>query len=304
MYPCVEALLEEAARRSPIRIAVAQADDCKVMQMVAQAAGIAEFVLIGEKDAVAETCRQEGLNPAEYEILDAPTHARCAELAVELVRKGNCHVPMKGNLHTSTFIRAVLNKETGIRGGELLSEITVTDKPDGKGLQLITDCAMAIRPDLMEKKQLIENAVHLARLLGIKTPRVACIAALETVNPAMPETIDAAVLSKMAERGQIRNAIVDGPLALDNAVSMASAENKGIRSPVAGRADILLMSDINMGNALHKAITYFAKKKVAVVVMGAQVPVLMNSRSDHVEDKLLSIALAALLREGGAAAGV
>lgn len=175
------------------------------------------------------------------------------------------------------------------------SRILIIEKPDKAGLLLITDCAINIDPDLTAKKQIIENAVVLARGLGYQQPHVACIAALETVNPGMQDTLDAAVLSKMAQRGQIAGCIVDGPFALDNALSLESAKHKGLDSPMAGNADILLMSDIRMGNVLHKAITYIAKKPLATAIMGARQPVIMTSRSDSPQDKLLSLALGCLL---------
>ncbi len=177
----------------------------------------------------------------------------------------------------------------------MLSEISIIEKPDREGLLLITDCAINIDPDLSAKKQIIENAVVLAQRIGYQQPHVACITSLETVNPSMQDTLDAAVLSKMAQRGQITGCIVDGPFALDNALSMESAKHKGLDSPIAGNADILLMSDIRMGNVLHKAITYIAKKPLATAIMGARQPVIMTSRSDSPQDKLLSLALACVL---------
>lgn len=206
-------------------------------------------------------------------------------------------MPMKGLLPTSTFMKAVLNKEKGLRSEQLVSQITVTDNISGTGLNFITDCAMNISPDLNAKKEILENAVYLANKMGYNCPKVAILTAIETVNPVMQETIDAAILSKMNDRGQIKNCIVDGPFALDNAISQESAMHKGIESDVAGKADILLVSDIRMGNVLHKAITYYANKPVGSVIIGTTVPLVMTSRSDSIEDKLISIALSSYLVE-------
>ncbi len=199
---------------------------------------------------------------------------------------------MKGLLHTGQFLKAVLNKETGLNKGKLISQISVYDKINGEGLQLLTDCAISIQPTLEEKKQIVENAVEFARKIGITTPRVAILSALETVNPAISDTIDAAVLSKMAERGQIKNAIVDGPFALDNAICIEAAKHKNISGKVAGNADILLVPNLQVGNVLTKALVFFARRKVAAAVIGAAAPIVMTSRTDTIDNKILSIALA------------
>jgi phosphate butyryltransferase len=209
-----------------------------------------------------------------------------------MARDGLCDVIMKGNLHTAVFLKAVLNKETGIVADGLISQVTVYNRIDGNGLQLLTDCALVIEPTLDEKKAIIENAVELARKLGIETPRVALLSALELVNSNMKDTMEAAILSKMAERGQIRNCIVDGPLALDNAVSLEAARHKEIGGQVAGVADILVAPNLQVGNVLTKALVYFAKMDTAAAIMGTCKPLVMTSRTDTVEDKLLTIALA------------
>jgi phosphate butyryltransferase len=192
-------------------------------------------------------------------------------------------------------LKAVINKDKGLRTGNLMSEITLWDKEEGDGVRMVTDCAMSISPTLDENRQIIENAVDLALKIGYAKPRVAVLSAVEVVNPAIPDTLDAAILSKMADRGQIKNAIVDGPFALDNAISLSAARHKKISGEVAGQADILLVPNLQVGNALRKSLTYIANKTVAVAIMGVGAPVVMYSRSDSTETKLLSIALSAYI---------
>lgn len=228
-------------------------------------------------------------------IIDEPDHKKAAEKAVELVRNGEAGAVMKGMLHTGTFLKAVLNKEKGLNTGKLVSQMSVFDKEYGEGLQILTDCAMAISPTLDEKKQIIENAVETARKIGYEKPKVALLSAIEIINPAIPDTMEAAILSKMGDRGQIKNAIIDGPFALDNAISPEAARHKGIESPVAGNADILVVPNLQVGNVFSKALTYYAHKDVAAAVAGAAAPIIMTSRTDSVRNKLLTIALASYL---------
>ncbi|MEL7622376.1 MAG: bifunctional enoyl-CoA hydratase/phosphate acetyltransferase [Clostridiales bacterium] len=290
-------LLEIVQHISSKVVAVAAAQDPDVLE-VAHMAGqqrLAEFILIGDQNKIEELAHRHNYRLDHCQILHEPDISQAARKSIELLHSRQAHLPMKGLLPTSVFMQAVLDKEKGIRGSHLLSEISIIEKPDREGLLLITDCAINIDPDLSAKKQIIENAVVLAQRIGYQQPHVACITSLETVNPSMQDTLDAAVLSKMAQRGQITGCIVDGPFALDNALSMESAKHKGLDSPIAGNADILLMSDIRMGNVLHKAITYIAKKPLATAIMGARQPVIMTSRSDSPQDKLLSLALACVL---------
>lgn len=278
-------------------IAVAQAADHDILQVanIAIAKNIANFIFVGNREAITKMIEEGNYDLKGVEIIDADNDTLCAAKAVELVRKGMANMPMKGLLATSTFMKAVLDKENGLRSDKLISQITVTDNISGTGLNFITDCAMNISPDLNAKKDILQNAVYFARKIGYECPKVAVLTAVEVVNPAMPETLDAAALSKMNDRGQIKGCIVDGPFALDNAISVESATHKGVKGVVAGNADILLVSDIRMGNVLHKAITFFANKRVGSVIIGTTVPLVMTSRSDSVEDKLTSIALSILL---------
>jgi len=297
MIRSLDEVLEKVSNLPKKTIAVAQAADDEILQ-VAQAAidrGIANFIFVGNKLKIEKMILEGKYRLDGVEIIHAESDAECAAKTVELVRSNQADMPMKGLLATSTFIKAVLDKEKGLRSNRLVTQMTVTDKIDNEGLYFITDCAMNISPDLNTKVEILNNAVFIARVLGYDLPKVALVTALETVNPAMPETLDAAIISKMNDRGQIKNCIVDGPFALDNAISVISASHKGLKSEVAGKADILLVSDIRMGHVLHKAITYFAKKRVGSIIMGTTSPLVMTSRSDSIEDKLISIALSSYL---------
>ncbi|MDV3428100.1 MAG: bifunctional enoyl-CoA hydratase/phosphate acetyltransferase [Bacillota bacterium] len=289
-------LLDKAKAKEKRKIAVAAAEDLEVLEVVEEAEKLklAEFILIGDKEEIEKIAEVNNKKICS-EIIDEPDHKKAAEKAVQLVKNGEAGAIMKGLLHTGTFLKAVLNKEKGLNLGKLVSQISVFDKETGNGLQLLTDCAMAIQPTLDEKKQIIENAVFLARKIGYDIPKVAVLSALEIVNPAIPDTIEAAILSKMGDRGQIKNAVIDGPFALDNAISMDAAKHKGISGTVAGQADILIAPNLQVGNVLTKALTYYAHKDVAAAVIGAGAPIIMTSRTDSVKNKLLSIALASLI---------
>ena len=297
MIKSLDEALYIVSNRPKKTIAVAQAADNDILQVanIAKRKNIADFVFVGNKETITKMIEEANYDLKDVEIIEADNDALCAVKAVELVRNGIADMPMKGLLATATFMKAVLDKEKGLRSDKLISQITVTDNISGTGLNFITDCAMNISPDLNAKKDILLNAVYFAKKIGYECPKVACLTAVEVVNPAMPETLDAAALSKMNDRGQIKGCLVDGPFALDNAISEESAKHKGIKGVVAGNADILLVSDIRMGNVLHKAITYYAKKRVGSVIIGTTVPLVMTSRSDSVEDKLISIALSSFL---------
>ncbi|NYB74478.1 bifunctional enoyl-CoA hydratase/phosphate acetyltransferase [Sedimentibacter hydroxybenzoicus DSM 7310] len=299
MIKSLDDALHIVSKRPKKTIAVAQAADKDVLQVadIAIKKNLANFIFVGNKETITNMIEEGNYDLTDVEIIDAGNETLCAVKTVELVKKGMADMPMKGLLPTATFMKAVLDKERGLRSDKLVSQITVTDNISGTGLNFITDCAMNISPDLNTKKEILQNAVYLAKKMGFECPKVAVLTAVETVNQAMPETIDAAILSKMNERGQIKDCIVDGPFALDNAISAESAMHKGIKSVVAGNADILLVSDIRMGNVLHKAITYYADKRIGSVIIGTTVPLVMTSRSDSVEDKLISIALSSFLVE-------
>lgn len=286
-------LLEAVIQCPKKTIAVAVAEDIDVLEVAEKSIemGIAEFIFVGDRDKI-EKIAKENNKTITYEIINEPNHRKAAQKAVELVLEEKAHAVMKGLLHTGTFLKAVLHKENGLNKGCLVSQISVFDKEYGEGLQILTDCAMVIEPTLDEKRQIIENAIELANKIGYSLPKIALLSAVETINPAIKDTLDAAILSKMAERGQIKGALVDGPLALDNAISKKAAKHKGINSEVAGQADILIAPNLQVGNVLHKALTYYSHKEVAAAVMGAKAPIIMTSRTDSVKNKVLTIALA------------
>lgn len=286
------------ARQGPTRtIAVACAHDEDVLLSLDQAAGegIVRPLLIGREPEIAAIKARLGLANLDVEVVHCESDAEAAELAVRRVSSGRAQMLMKGLVSTSTFLRAILNKDWGLRRRPLLSHVAVFQVEGPDWLVLLTDVAMNIAPDLAAKVQIIENAVELARRLGIELPKVVPVAAVETVSTDMPATIDAAALSKMADWGQIKDCLVDGPLALDNALSLEAARHKKITSPVAGLADILLMPDLEAGNVLYKALGLLTRCPMAAVIVGASAPVVLTSRADTDETKFNSIALAAAI---------
>jgi len=288
-------LLESVKKANPVKVAVAQANDMEVIETVKMATeeGIAQFYLVGNGKEIQQKCQQLSVDMSKVEIIDEPDLENTPRTAVSLVSSGKAQVVMKGLIHTADYLRAILDKEIGLRKDKsLLSHVGVFQVPAFDHFIILTDAAMIIAPDLQQKVSIIENAVMVARALGIETPKVAALSAVETVNPDMVSSVEAAILAKMSERGQIRNCVVDGPLALDNAISKEAAEHKGIKSPVAGAADILLVPDIEAGNILYKSFTYAAGASMAGIVVGAKAPVVLTSRADTAESKLYSIALA------------
>jgi phosphate butyryltransferase len=286
-----------ARRGTPRSIAVAWPHDEDVLVSLARAAGegLVRPLLVGQRSVIETIRGQAGLGHFEAGIVECATDADAVEVAVRMVAGGEAQMLMKGLVSTSVFLRGVLNKEWGLRKRPLLSHVAVFEFPDPTRLVLVTDVAMNIAPDLAQKAQILENAVDLAHRLGFDRPRIAALAAVETVGADMPATIDAAVLAKMADRGQIKGCVIDGPLALDNALLAEAARHKGITSPVAGCADILLVPDIEAGNVLYKALALVAKLPVAAVIVGASAPVVLTSRADSDEAKFHSIALAAAI---------
>jgi phosphate butyryltransferase len=254
-----------------------------------------QFILYGDREQILQLLQEKHVDYAKngkIQIVHANSKVQAAELAVKAVHLNEANVLMKGNIPTATILKAVLNKEFGLRTGNVLSHVAVFEVPGYDRYIIVTDAAMNIAPDLEQKAQIISNAVSVARAIGIDKPKVAPLAAVEVVNPAMPATLDAAALTAMNKRGQITDCIVDGPLALDNAVSMLAAEHKGIDSEVAGQADILLVPTIETGNVLYKSLVYFANAKVGAVIAGAKAPIVLTSRADSAESKLYSLALA------------
>ena len=292
------ALLEYANEVGPKKISVACAEDSEVMEAVenARKAGVAEAFLVGNSDKIKEVADKLGIDLSNYEVVDEKGgEAASALKAVELVSSGQAQIVMKGMVATANFLRGILNKEKGHRTGKTLSHVYIHEIKGYDRIFFISDPAFNMYPDLKIKIDIIKNVVELAHAFGVSCPKVAALAAVEVVNPDMPPTIDAALLTQMSRRGQIKGCIIDGPLALDNAVSPESAHHKGIKSDVAGYADILHVPNIDSGNMLAKAIVYFSENKTAGIVLGAAAPVVLTSRADSAETKLLSIASAVAL---------
>lgn len=291
-------LLDYAREVGPMTISVACAEDAEVLEAVeaARKEGVSKAYLAGDADKIKKAAESVGVDVSNFEIVDDKGGEASASLkAVELVSSGKADILMKGMVKTANFLRAVLNKEKGLRSGALLSHVYIHEIENYDRIFFISDPAFNMYPDLQGKVSIVENVVKLAHAFGIQTPKVAALAAVEVVNPDMPPTLDAAMLTQMNRRGQIKNCIIDGPLALDNAVSVESAKHKGIVSDVAGYADILLVPNIDSGNMLAKAIVYFARNKTAGIVLGAKAPIVLTSRADSSEAKLLSIASAVAL---------
>ncbi|HGO9423364.1 TPA: phosphate butyryltransferase [Bacillus cereus] len=291
----LEYLIDQAAGQPKKTVAVAVAEDHEVIEAVAKVIKLqlAQFRLYGNQEKIMGMLQEHGLQTSEHvEVIAAMSSAEAAELSVKAVRNGEADVLMKGNIPTANILKAVLNKEWGLRKGRVLSHVAAFEVPNYDRLIFVTDAAMNIAPDVTQKAAIIQNTVEVARAIGIDLPKVAPIAAVEVVNPAMQATIDAAMLTQMNRRGQIKDCIVDGPLALDNAVSQIAAEHKGIVSDVAGKADILLVPTIEAGNVLYKSLVYFADAKVGAMIAGAKAPIVLTSRADSAETKVYSLALA------------
>ena len=290
-----------AAAAGRMKLAVAAAQEPSVLEAVVDAyeAGIVEPILVGSPEAIvtaaAEAREGKGVDISRFEIVPEKDLYASAAKAVELVRSGRAGFLMKGIIDTAPLLKALLNKETGINAGRLVSHVAVMEVPTYHKLIVVTDAAINIAPDLTAFIDIIGSAVAVSRALGVGTPKVALLAAVEKVNPEkMPCTVTAAILTQMNRRGQIKNCIIDGPLALDNAISAESARIKKIVSDVAGDADILVAPDIEAGNILYKCLLDMAQAKGAGILMGAAKPVVLTSRADTAETKLASIALAAL----------
>jgi len=294
MLAAFDEVVARAKKCPSAKVAVAVAQDREVLEAIQMAHGIGmgAFVLVGDEKLIRPLASEVGLDLSELEIVHEPDARTAALHAVELVSSGQAGILMKGLIPTADFLRAVLDKEVGLRTGKLLSHVAVFKSPRYDRLIYMTDGAMVVAPTLQDKVQIIQNAVGVAHKLDNEVPKVACIAAVEVVNPDMPETVEAAALAKMCDRSQIRGCIVDGPLGLDNAVSEESARHKGVDGPVAGRADILLVPNIVAGNVIYKTLVYFGQVETAAILTGARAPIVLTSRSDSPEARLNSLALA------------
>lgn len=292
-----DALLRLVEKHPVRKVAVAVAQDPSVIQAVDQARkrSIAEAVLVGDERQIAAAAESVGVSLDGILVEHQADPLEAVARAVALVSSGEADILMKGYTHTDDFLRGVLNKEYGLRTGSIMSHVFVAEVREDK-LVFITDAAMNIAPDLEQKAAILLNAVYLATMFGVMDPKVAVLAAVELVNPAMPATLDAAALAAMARRGQyVPDCTVDGPFALDNAVSVEAARHKKVTGPVAGQADILLVPNIEAGNVLAKSLVYFSHCRLVGLLVGAKAPVVLTSRADTMESKMLSIAGAVLM---------
>jgi len=291
-----ERLVAACREVSPVPTAVVHPCDATSLSGAIDAAksGFIAPILIGPSQRIHAAAEEAGVDLAPYEMVDAPHSHAAAAMAVELVRQGRAQLLMKGSLHTDELLHEVAKRDTGLRTERRISHVFIMDVPTYPKPLFITDAAVNIAPTLEEKRDIIQNAIDLAQALGIERPKVAILSAVETINPKIPSTVEAGALCKMADRGQITGGVLDGPLALDNAISPEAARIKRIASPVAGQADILVVPDLEAGNMLAKNLTFLANADAAGVVLGARVPIVLTSRADSVMTRMASCAVAAL----------
>jgi phosphate acetyltransferase len=302
-------LVAKAQKHAPLKVAVAHPCDQVSLESVVEAAKmkLIEPILVGPEQRIREVASKHKLDISSFEIVDADYSQESADKAVELVREGRAEALMKGSLHTDELMAAVVKRETGLRTARRISHCFVMDVPGHDQPLIITDAAVNIAPDLKSKVDITQNAIDLAHALTTNEVRVAILSAMESVNPDVPSTLEAAALCKMADRGQITGAVLDGPLALDNAISQEAAAIKKISSPVAGRANVLVVPDLEAGNMLAKSLSFLADADAAGIVLGAKVPVILTSRADEEMARLASCAVAQLLvaaRRANAAAAI
>jgi phosphate acetyltransferase len=292
-------LIAAAKNVPPLATAVAHPCDETSLRGALEAAeaGLISPILVGPKTKIEGVAQTLSLNLAAAEIVDAPHSHAAAEKAVELVRTGKAELLMKGSLHTDELLAEVVKRETGIRTGRRISHVFVMDVPGHPHTLFITDAAVNIAPDLDAKRDIIQNAIDLFAGLGLGVPKVAILSAVETVTTSIPSTIEAAALCKMSDRGQITGGELDGPLAFDNAISPEAARIKGIKSPVAGQAQILVVPDLEAGNMLAKNLSFLSRADAAGIVLGARVPIILTSRADNVMTRMASCAVATLFRQ-------
>ena len=297
MIKTFEELIELAKERGPKRVSVAMAGDKEVLLSIKNAVelDIVEPILVGEEEKIRSISKDIGFSLDGVEIIDESDDSKAARIATELVSSGKADVLMKGLVGTPVIMKQVLDKEIGLRTGGIISHVAVFDVETYHKIFFVTDAAMNIAPSLEQKKEIIENAVGLVHALDIDKPKVAAIAASEKVSDNMPATQEAKELEEMNKNGEIKDCIVEGPFALDNAISKEAAKQKGIVGDVAGDADILLVPDIEAGNVLYKSLSFLGKAKSAGIIVGTKAPIILTSRADNEEAKLHSIALGVLL---------
>lgn len=299
MIRAFDEIVESAKCKSPKTLAVAVAQDAEVLTAVnaAKDLGIADAILVGDREEILKAAGECGVEPAKFTIIDEKDKAEACRKAVSLVAEGKAHIVMKGLVDTAIILKAILAEEAGLRTGNVLSHVAVFEVNGYDRLFIITDAAMNIAPNLEQKKQILENAVKVAHAMGNPEPKVAVLAAVEKVNPKMQATLDADALVEMNKKGEITGCILGGPFALDNAVSVEAARHKGIDHPVAGHADILMVPQIEAGNMLYKSMVFFAKAQNSGIIVGAKVPIVLTSRADSDIAKLNSIAIGVLMAD-------
>ena len=290
-------LLEAALERAPKRVAIVGAGQRQTLHAarLARGLGLAHCILIDSPARLHSVAAEEGIDLAGMELIDEADMVQAAYRSVEMIHAEEIDLVMNGRALPVELMKAALDRDKGLRIGKVITDVSVFEIPGFDRLIFISDVAIVVSPNLAQKVAIVQNAIDTAIELGVERPKVAILAATEMVNPEMPANLDAANLSKMAERGQIRGGVVDGPLALDNAISLKAAQMKDIESEVAGHADILITPDVESGNILAKALAYFAKGHMAGVVVGAKCPIVMPSRSDPPQQKMLSLALGVCL---------
>lgn len=292
-----KSLLEYVKSKEKRVLAIASAESDEVIKAVKLATqeNLISAILIGDKKRIESLTKEIEVNSKHFEIIDLKDPKETSAKAVDLVKEKKADMLMKGKVDTATLLKAVLDKEKGLRAGKLISHVAVVEVESYPKFMLVTDGGINILPDVSKKIEILKNAIEVAQKLGIEKPKASLLSAVELVNPDMPETIDAAIISKMAERGDLKNVIVDGPVAIDIALDAESAKIKGINSPVAGDTDIFLVPNISSGNILVKSLIYLANAKVGGIVMGGGAPIVLLSRSDTAETKLYSMALGAAI---------
>ena len=291
-----EEIKEKVKSLETKKIAVVAAENQEVLEAVREATddGVASAILTGDKNKIIEIAKAHNISLEGMKIIDTPDPLTSAKTCCKLILDKKAHCIMKGLVDTSVLMKAIVDKEHGLNAGKVISLVTTFELKTYHKLLIATDPGITIAPDLKQKVDLINSSVSLAHSIGIETPLVACCTAVEKVNTAMPATVDAALLAKMNDRGQIKECIVDGPLALDNAINAESAKIKKINSPVAGQADIILCNDIESANYLYKALIFLAGAKSGSVALGAKAPIILTSRADSHETKYNSILMALL----------
>ena len=300
MFRNLDELVQAATSKGPTRIAVAAGHDPDVIEALKQAQelGLAEGILIGDGKKIRSMTEEIGFELSDHQLIDEPDDAKAARKAIDLIRKNEAKLLMKGKINTAALIRAVLDREAGLRTGRLLSQVIVFQVPGLDRLMVMTDAAINVAPTLAQKAEISRNAIEVAHAIGIPEPNVAILCALEFVNPDMPATMDAAGLTLMNRRGQLTGGYVEGPIALDVPLSQFAASRKGIESPLVENTNVFIAPDIEAANILYRSILYFAGGESGGIVVGAKVPLVLLSRAESPETKICSMAIGTLLAAG------